>query len=326
MNFDGGEHMITGQTRTKGKRKRKGGTVLLLTGVVLGLAAAYTDALAQAPAAASASVPPLYSPDHDPYFAHPYTDIDEWRETPVRHRYVHGGFQGTETRFSFYFPPKEQYQGRFFQHITPVPDNENLAQKEPLNEDNKIAAALEGGAYFVETNGGGKFDLGKVATMKYDPTISAYRANAASAAYSRVVAQWVYNTTQRPFGYAYGGSGGAFRTIGSFENTTGVWDGVVPYVMGSNMAIPNMFTWRMRTIRVLGPKLDQVVDGRCPRGQRRPLRRVHPARGRSVTRGDPHGLPPAVLVWLADDGHPRLRRALPGRRRCRPELLHRLLD
>src|SRR3954452_20626813 len=40
--------------------------------------------------------------------------------------------------------------------------------------------------------------------------------------------------------------------------------GVVPYVMGSNMAIPNMFTWRMRTIRVLGPKLDQVVDAADP--------------------------------------------------------------
>ena len=241
MDFDEREHVIMGQTRTNGKRNRGVNTVLL-AGVVLGLAAAYAGTRAQTPAAISSSVPPLYSPDHDPYFAHPYTDLDEWRDTPVRHRYVHGGFQGTETRFSFYFPPKEQYQGRFFQHITPVPDDENLAQKAPLNEDNKIAAAFEGGAYFVETNGGGKFDLGKMATMKHDPTISAYRANAASAAYSRVVAQRVYSTTQRPFGYAYGGSGGAFRTIGSFENTTGVWEGVVPYVMGSNMAIPNMFT------------------------------------------------------------------------------------
>src|SRR3954453_3035790 len=257
--------MIIGRTRMNGKRKFWGSTVLLI-GTVLGLAAAKAGVPTQAPAAGSASAPPLYSPDTDPYFAQPYIDIDEWRNTPVRHRYVHGGFKGTETRFSFYFPPTEQYQGRFFQHITPVPDGENLAQKAPLDEDNKIAASFEGGAYFVETNGGGKFDLGKVATMKYDPTISAYRANAASAAYSRIVTQRVYGATKRPFGYAYGGSGGAFRTIGSFENTTGVWDGVVPYVMGSNMAIPNMFTWRMRTIRVLGPKLDQVVDAADPGG------------------------------------------------------------
>jgi hypothetical protein len=198
--------MIIGKTRTNSKRKIRGGAVLL-TGVVLGLTAVHASPVAQAPTAAASSTPPLYSPENDPYFAQPYIDTDEWRDAPVRHRYVHGGFKGTQTRFSFYFPPKEQYQGRFFQHITPVPDNENLAHKGPLNADNKIAAAFEGGAYFVETNGGGKFDLGKVATMKYDPTISAYRANAASAAYSRSIALRVYNTTRRPFGYAYGGSG-----------------------------------------------------------------------------------------------------------------------
>ena len=84
-----------------------------------------------------------------------------------------------------------------------------------------------------------------------------------------MVAQRVYGATKRPFGYAYGGSGGAFRSIGSFENTTGVWDGVVPYVMGSNLAIPNMFTWRMRALRVLGPKLDGVVDAADPGGSGR---------------------------------------------------------
>ncbi|MEO6091711.1 MAG: hypothetical protein ABIT04_01910 [Novosphingobium sp.] len=219
---------------------------------------------AEAPAVAAA--PPLYSPDNDPKWAQPYVDVDEWRDAPVRHRYVHGGFRGTETRFSFYFPPKEQYQGHFFQHITPIPDDENLAQKAPLTEDNKIAAAIEGGAYFIETNGGGRFDIGKGSAALAEPSITAFKANAAAAAYSRVVAQKVYDTSQRPFGYAYGGSGGAFRTIGSFENTTGVWDGAVPYVMGSNMAIPNMFTWRLRTLRVLGPKLDQVVDAASPGG------------------------------------------------------------
>jgi hypothetical protein len=38
------------------------------------------------------------------------------------------GFKGTDTRFSFYFPSKEKYEGHFFQYITPVPDNENLSQ------------------------------------------------------------------------------------------------------------------------------------------------------------------------------------------------------
>ena len=61
-------------------------------------------------------------------FAAPYVDVDEWRDRPVRHRYLHGGFADTETRFSMYLPPPDLYEGRFFQHITPVPDNECLAQ------------------------------------------------------------------------------------------------------------------------------------------------------------------------------------------------------
>src|SRR5688500_7646969 len=74
-------------------------------------------------------------PDQDSLFKEPYVDKDEWRDKPVRHRYVHGGFKGTNTRFSFYFPPKEQYQGRFFQYITPFPDNETLSQGASGEED-----------------------------------------------------------------------------------------------------------------------------------------------------------------------------------------------
>src|ERR1043165_2919003 len=64
----------------------------------------------------------------DTLFKAPYVDVDEWRDKPVRHRYVHGGFKGTETRFSLYFPAKEAYRGHFFQYITPFPDNENISQ------------------------------------------------------------------------------------------------------------------------------------------------------------------------------------------------------
>ncbi|KMS75975.1 hypothetical protein ACM01_07020 [Streptomyces viridochromogenes] len=51
--------------------------------------------------------------------------VDEGRDTPVRHRYVHGGFAANGTRFSIYLPPDDAYQGRFFQHITPVPSSEH---------------------------------------------------------------------------------------------------------------------------------------------------------------------------------------------------------
>ncbi|HEX7873146.1 MAG TPA: hypothetical protein VF475_09560, partial [Sphingobium sp.] len=222
--------------------------------------------IAAAPApTAKPAAPALYSPDTDTLFAQPYIDVDEWRDGPVRHRYVHGGFKGTDTRFSFYLPPKEQYRGRFFQHITPVPDSENLAQLMPAGEFNKIGSTLESGGYFVETNGGGAIDMTKGSQALADPTITAYRANAAAAAFSRTVALKMYGG-KRPYGYAYGGSGGAYRTIGSIENTHGVWDGVVPYVPGSTMAIPNMFTVRMQALRVLRDKFPQIIDAVEPGG------------------------------------------------------------
>ena len=202
----------------------------------------------------------------DAPFAQPYIDVDEWRDAPVRHRYVHGGFAGTDTRFSYYFPPADAYEGRFFQHVTPVPDNENLALEIPAGGYNKVGFSAESGAYFVETNGGGRIDLVKGANAQPDPTITAYRANAAAAQFSRHVAQQVYGTDTRPFGYIFGGSGGAYRTIGSVENTEGVWDGAVPYVPGSLMAIPNMFTVRMQALRVLRDKFPAIIDAMAPGG------------------------------------------------------------
>ena len=200
----------------------------------------------------------------DEMFAEPYVDLDEWRDVPVRHRYVHGGFGGTETRFSIYLPPQDAYRGRFFQHITPVPDSENLAQG--ATSDDKIGFAIASGAYFLETNGGGVWG----GFGSDDPTVAGYRANAACAQYSRVVAAEMYGD-HRPYGYAYGGSGGAFRTIGGAENTAGVWDGFVPYVVGSPMAIPNMFTVRMHAQRILRGRFDRIVDAVEPGGSGDPF-------------------------------------------------------
>lgn len=193
----------------------------------------------------------------DTMFNKPFIDKDEWRDKPIRHRYIHGGFQGTETRFSLYFPAKENYQGRFFQYITPFPDNENLSQG-AFGEEDKISFAINSGAYFIETNGGGKVDFSKPG-FNADPTIGAFKANAAVAQYSKILASQYFGK-HRTYGYAFGGSGGAYRTIGSIENTEGVWDGVVPYVLGSPMAIPNVFSVRMNAMRILNDKMPQIID------------------------------------------------------------------
>jgi hypothetical protein len=190
-------------------------------------------------------------------FAQPYVDIDEWRDVPVRHRYVHGGFKGTEARFSFYFPPKEQYHGRFFQHVTPVPISENLAQHSD-GVNNQIGFSIASGAYCVETNEGGAAATA-TPSSRVDPTISGYSVNAAAAQYSRVLAAQMYGP-HRPYGYVYGGSGGSLKTLAGFENTTGVWDGAVPYVIGSPVAIPNLATALTYALRVLKDKLPSIAD------------------------------------------------------------------
>jgi hypothetical protein len=60
--------------------------------------------------------------------------------------------KGTEALFSIYFPPKEQYQGRFFQHITPTPGSEKEGARGSV-PDNKVGFSIASGAYFVETTG-----------------------------------------------------------------------------------------------------------------------------------------------------------------------------
>ncbi|WP_461188592.1 hypothetical protein [Arthrobacter sp. Z4-13] len=183
-------------------------------------------------------------------------DVDEWRDGPVRHRYVHGGFGATDTRFSFYFPEPQGYEGRFFQHVTPFPQSEHLGPTVPL-EFNKIAFANSSGAFYVETNGGGARAGDPSAGL--DPTISAYRANAAVARFARVVARAIFGE-HRIYGYLYGGSGGGYRTIAGAENSGGAWDGYVPYVIGSSMAIPNVFCVRMHALRVLRGRMPEIAD------------------------------------------------------------------
>jgi hypothetical protein len=198
----------------------------------------------------------------DTQFKNPFIDIDEWRDTPVRHRYIHGGFDD-DTRFSFYFPEKAAYTGRFFQYVTPFPDSETSAQATPA-ELSPIAFSIAHGAYFIETNEGGQLDFNDPNTRK-EASIGAYRANAACAEFSRVVAKELYGG-KRPYGYCYGGSGGAYRTTGAMESTEGVWDGAVPFVLGSPQAIPNVFAVRMHALRILKDKMADIVDALEPGG------------------------------------------------------------
>ncbi len=182
----------------------------------------------------------------------PFTDVDEWRNEPVRHRYVHGGFRGTDLRFSIYFPPKEQYQGRFFQPLAATSGSENAAPM-AMFQASGIGFAAASGGYLVESNQGSRDMFG-----------GSYQANAAVAQYSRKLAGEMYGP-HRTYGYVYGGSGGAFKTLGCVENTE-VWDGSIPFVHGSPVAIPNCFTIQAHAMRILWDKFPQIVDAIEPGG------------------------------------------------------------
>ena len=199
----------------------------------------------------------------DTVFTQPFVDVDQTIDTPIRCRYIHGGF-ADGTRFSLYLPEKEAYIGRFYQYITPFPDSETAAQNYP-EHISPIVFSISHGAYFVETNEGGGFDLANNGEGR-EATIGAYRANAACAELSRHIAQQIYGTTARPYGYCFGGSGGAYRTTGGMESTEGVWDGSCPFVLGSPNAIPNVFSVRMYALRVLRDKLGDIVDALLPGG------------------------------------------------------------
>ncbi|MFC1925062.1 hypothetical protein ACFLW2_00010 [Chloroflexota bacterium] len=198
----------------------------------------------------------------DPLYQKPYIDTDEWRDKPVRHRYIHGGFEDTECRFSFYLPPAEQYEGRFFQMVLPHSGVET-AGITPLHAtmlSDPIPFTLDSGAYLVESN------QGRMASYPYeDSTINGYRASAATAEYSRVMAARIYGE-HRHYGYVFGGSGGAYRTFSCFENCPGTWDGAVPFVPPSPMSLPYMFTVQAHALRLLRDKLSYIIDAVDPGG------------------------------------------------------------
>ncbi len=212
---------------------------------------------------------------HDPRFDRPIIDVDEQRDDPVPHRYVNGHFEGTDARFSFYFPlGADNYQGRFFQFTHQLLISENAGEPH-------IRFALDSGAYLVQTNQGGAEAIRTTeggVVQGLDPTVVGYRVNAAAAKFSRQVAADKFGD-HRPYGYISGGSGGAYQTIASMQNTS-VWDGGVPYIMGSVVAAPNVFTARIHALRVLRDgetdKLADILDAIEPGGSGDPFATLNP--------------------------------------------------
>jgi len=254
----------------------------------------------------------------DPRFNQPYIDVREWRDAPpdapvfpgnittqhggaapfeARHLYVHGGFTGTDAKFSFCLPPEDEYQGRFFQATHQLLAGEDATAR-------NVAFALASGGYSVQTNMGGR-DNPRTAEGseggRSDTTIRGYRVNAEAAKFSRVVAAETYGP-HRTYGYLYGGSGGAYQTVTSAEMTTGVWDGFVPYVMGSPQSIPNCFTVRVNALRVLRDKWPSIIDAIEPGGSGDPYTGLNDEERTALEEATRTGFPPGAWFNYVPQG------------------------
>jgi hypothetical protein len=200
----------------------------------------------------------------DPKYSQPFVEVNELRDDPMPHRYVRGGFEGSDARFSLYFPSDDDYEGRFFHNTYPMALTSDVGPF-PIAFDvatGDLGFTFASGAYYVQTNLGGADRVPPA-----DPAIGAYRVNAAAAKYSREVATELYGD-HRPFGYLFGGSGGSYQVMGAAENTSGVWDGFLPFVLGTPNSIPSVFTVRMHALRVLRrrDKFPGIMDAIDPGG------------------------------------------------------------
>lgn len=98
----------------------------------------------------------------------------------------------------------------------------------------------------------------------------------------------------RSYGYLYGGSGGGYMTLSSAENTIGVWDGFVPFVIGHPLAIPGHYTVRVHALRVLRMrnKFPEIMDAIDPGGSGDPYATLNPEEAAAFREATRMGFPP----------------------------------
>jgi hypothetical protein len=186
----------------------------------------------------------------DPLYATPVIDSRTEETTPVVHHRVSGHFEGTNIQFTIYLPPADQWEGRFFQWTYPIAFTPE--QDTSRATDRAIGFALASGGYAVQAGNAG-VSLG-------------YRHTAAAAKFARTIAAAYYGTDEHIYGYLYGGSGGSYQTIGAAENSTGVWDGYVPYIIGTPMSSPYTGLIRAFARLLLADKAEQIKDAVSPGG------------------------------------------------------------
>lgn len=250
------------------------GLALVLSAVLLPAApasAAPPDCVATTPGG-----PVQVTPDCvDPLYAHPVVDSEQDLTTPIVHHRVSGHFEGTTVKFTVYLPPAGQWHGRFFQYTYPTSTENAL--------DRAVAFGAASGGYTVQASGTG-----------------GYRHDAAAAKAAERIAAAYYRSGSRPIhGYLYGPSGGSFQTIGAIENTSGVWDGAVPIVVGVPTSIPVNFFVRAQARVVLKDVAGKIADAVRPGGSGNPYAGLTAVQAAALREATGLGVP--LKAWQDPD-------------------------
>ena len=201
----------------------------------------------------------------DPGISQPHIDTvqpgsvtDPATGVTVKYIFVHGSFGVGGTKFAYYFPVKNAYRGWFIEGTYPTVGQEGTnpplanPSDSSLVDAATVAFAISHGAYVVSSNNAGGVPAGGA--------LAPYRANAAAAKFSRLVADHIYGTTTPARGFIFGASGGAYQTLAAAEFTRGVWQGTVPMVPGPPNAIPSFQTSQLLALRLLAPVLPQIAS------------------------------------------------------------------
>lgn len=216
----------------------------------------------------------------DDFFGPPYVDVDEQRDAPTPHRYLHGGFTGTDTRFSLYFPPADVYQGRMFQPL----EGANAGHEDAFATTH---GALLGGLEMIVRLGGSMVEsnmghLGDVPDPRApdDRTLYGWRAAAETGRFSKFVASEVYGEPPH-HAYVWGGSGGARRSPLCLERAPDVWDAAMPFMGDANVdddttirpieGAAAHFACMFNVQRLLGERIHDLVDAMAPGGSGDPF-------------------------------------------------------
>lgn len=199
----------------------------------------------------------------EPGFGVAFIDVDEWRETPRRHRYVHGGFEGTHTLFSLYLPPAEHFGGRVLKHLEGGSGgHENLFASGfmfagPWQFD---FAYEEFGAILMESNQGHYADEG----MGFHNDVYLFGASAESTRFAKWLALKLYGQPVHD-AYVFGASGGGQRSYQCAMHRGDVFSGAVPEVCGVS---PGLY-WSAQALAIglLGDEgMAKVADACEPGG------------------------------------------------------------